>query len=88
MHTNSCTGPRLYAKCDVISGQNKKIQTEISHRQNVGAQNYKRTCITVLNVLSHNAIKFSFHKHFKTSVTVVISFVFSSLIINEFYNNY
>ena len=47
-----------YAMCDVISGQNKKIQTEISHQQNVGAQKYKRTCITVLKVLSHiNGIK-------------------------------
>ena len=34
-----------YAKCDVISGQNKKIQIEISHQQSVGAQKYKRTCI-------------------------------------------
>ena len=45
-----------YAKCDVISGQNKKIQTEISHPQNVGPQKYRTTCITVLKVLSH-AIK-------------------------------
>ena len=27
-----------YAKCDVISRQNKKIQTETSHQQNVSAQ--------------------------------------------------
>ena len=45
-----------YAKCDVLSGQ-KKIQTEISLQQNVGAQKYKKTCITVLKVISHNAIK-------------------------------
>ena len=32
------------------------IETEISH-QDVGAQNYKRTCIAALKVLSHNAIK-------------------------------
>ena len=44
-----------YAKCDVISGQKQKIQTEISHQQRVGAQKYKRSCITVLKVLSHNA---------------------------------
>ena len=48
-----------YAKCDLISQQNKKIQTEISHHQNFAAQKYKRTCITVLNTLSHYAINFS-----------------------------
>ena len=37
-----------YAKCDVISRQKQKIQTEISHQQNVATQKYKRTCITVL----------------------------------------
>ena len=35
----------------------QKIQTGISHYQSVGAQMYKRTCITVWKVLSHNAIK-------------------------------
>ena len=40
-----------YAKCDVISGE-KKIQTEISHQQNIAALKWKRTCITVLNILS------------------------------------
>ena len=34
-----------YAKCDVINRQNKKIQTEISHQQNVAAQKYKRTVL-------------------------------------------
>ena len=34
-----------------------KIQTEIFHQQNVGVQNYKKTCTTVLKALSHNAIK-------------------------------
>ena len=46
-----------YAKCDVIRRLNKKNQTEISHQQNVAAQKYKRTCITVLNTLSLYAIK-------------------------------
>ena len=35
----------------------QKIQTEISQQQNVAAQKYKRTCITVLNTLSHYATK-------------------------------
>ena len=39
-----------YAKCDVISGKEQKIQTEISLQQNFGAQKYERTCITVLKV--------------------------------------
>ena len=44
--------------CDVISRQKQNIQTEISHQQNVAAaQKYKRTCITVLNTLSHYTIK-------------------------------
>ena len=47
-----------YAKCGVISRQNKKFNNyEISHQQNVAAQKYKRTCITVLNTLSDYAIK-------------------------------
>ena len=29
----------------------------MSHQQNVAAQKYKRTCITVLDTLSHHAIK-------------------------------
>ena len=42
-----------YAKCDVTK------KTEISHQQNVAAQKYKRTCITVLNTLPHHAITVS-----------------------------
>ena len=42
------------AKCDKTK---QKIHTEISRQQNVRAQKYKRTCITVLKVLSNNAIK-------------------------------
>ena len=53
-----------YAKCDVISGQKQKIQTEISHQQRVGVQKYKRSFVTVLKVLSHNA-KIFVSKHFK-----------------------
>ena len=34
-----------------------KIETEISHPQSTATQTYKRTCTTVLKVLSHNAIK-------------------------------
>ena len=45
-----------YAKCDVLADKTK-IQTEISLQQSVKAQKYKTTCITVLKVLSHNAIK-------------------------------
>ena len=44
------------AKCDGISGQSKKFKLIISST-NVGAQKYKRTCIAVLKVLSHNGIK-------------------------------
>ena len=49
-----------YAKCDVISRQKatkQNIQTEISRQQSVAAHKYKRTCIAVLNTLSHHAIK-------------------------------
>ena len=46
-----------YAKYDVISRQKQKIQTEISHQQNVAVEKYKRACTTVLNTLSHYAIK-------------------------------
>ena len=35
----------------------QKIQTEISHQQNVAAQKYKGNCFTILNTLSHHAIK-------------------------------
>ena len=35
----------------------KKNQTEIPHQQITVTQKYKRPCITILNVLSHNAIK-------------------------------
>ena len=35
----------------------QKIQPEMSHQQNVGAQKYKRTCITVSKVFSYNTIK-------------------------------
>ena len=35
----------------------QRIQIEISHEQNVGAQNYKVTCVTVLKVLLHNAVR-------------------------------
>ena len=31
-----------------------KLQT---HKQNVAAQTFKRTCITILNTLSHHVIK-------------------------------
>ena len=34
----------------------QKIQTGISHPQSVAAQKYKRTCVTVLNTLSHHRI--------------------------------
>ena len=46
-----------YAKCDVNLPTKQKIQTEISHQQNVATQKFKRTCITVLNILSHHVIK-------------------------------
>ena len=35
----------------------QKIQIEISQQQNVAEPKYKRTCITVLNTLSHYATK-------------------------------
>ena len=35
----------------------QKYETEISHQQRTVVQKYKRTCITVLKVLSHDAIK-------------------------------
>ena len=60
---STCSATR-YTKCYIISRQNKKIQTEISHQQNIGVQNYKRTYITVLKFLSRNEIKILFHKHF------------------------
>ena len=46
-----------YAKCDVNYHPKQKIQTEQSHQQNVAGKNFKRTCITVLNTLSHHVIK-------------------------------
>ncbi len=47
-----------YAKCDIISRQKETfIQTEIFHQQSSVIQKYKRTCTTILKVLSHNAIK-------------------------------
>ena len=56
-HIGNWYSTATHAKCDVISRQNKKIQTEISHQQNVAAQKYERTGNTVLNTLSHHAIK-------------------------------
>ena len=43
-----------YTECDVISRQNKKFK--LKYLINI-KQKYKRTCITVLNALSHHAIK-------------------------------
>ena len=37
-----------YAKYDLISGQNKKSETEISHQQSIVTEKYKRICTTVL----------------------------------------
>ena len=46
------------ANCGVISSQNKKIKLKhlINNKRTV-TQKYKRTCITVLKVLSHYVIK-------------------------------
>ena len=42
-----------YAKCDVISRQNKKFKLKyLINKLNVAAQKYKRTCITVFSL--HN----------------------------------
>ena len=46
-----------YAKSDVISEQNKKFKLKYFVNKTFGGQKYKRACITVLKVLSHNAIK-------------------------------
>ena len=54
-----------YAKYDVIS------RTERSHQQSVGAQKYKRICITVLYILSHHAIFFLGHGHFNWKKGIV-----------------
>ena len=40
-----------YAKCDVISGQDKKLKYLVNK-----TLERKETCITVLKVFSHNAI--------------------------------
>ena len=58
-----------YAKCDVISGENKLYL--MSHEQNVAAQKQKRTCITVLNILSpHTITIFVSYRHFKVRFTL------------------
>ena len=49
----------------------QKIQIGISHQQSVAAQKYKRACVTVLNTLSHHAIKFSCHGHFNASKCLI-----------------
>ena len=46
-----------YAKCDVISGQNKKFKLKYIVNKTFGGQKYKRTCITFLKVISHNRMK-------------------------------
>ena len=61
-----------YAKYDVISRQ--KIQTEISHQQNVAAEKYKITCT--------NSFKYSFllcNKNFRVMGTLRNLFQFRTL---------
>ena len=53
-----------YAKCDVISGQNKKCKLKYFIENALQRKNIK-PCITVLKVLSRNAIKNSFYRHFQ-----------------------
>ena len=45
-----------YAKCDVISRQNKKFKLKYLINKTLQRKSTK-TCITVLNTLSHHAIK-------------------------------
>ena len=47
----------MMTNCDAISWQNKNIKLKILNQQTVAAQKYQISCITILKVVPHNAIK-------------------------------
>ena len=57
-----------YAMCDVISVQKKRFKTEISRQQDIVIKKNKRTCATILKVLSYFATNIFVHRHFNANL--------------------